>query len=104
MTARSTAAAVALGLTAVLAPAAHAAVDIGPERVTVSTTGARAVIERAPLRIAFDRGSGTPVLQQLPNERIEPRDLPRTQDPEPFSLEREPDNAVYAPLTFEVGA
>jgi alpha-glucosidase (family GH31 glycosyl hydrolase) len=103
MTLRSTVT-VALVLLVALAAPAHAAVEIGPDRVTVSTTGARAVIERAPLRIAFDRGSGSPVLQQLPNERIEPQDLPRTQDPEPYSLEREPDNAAYAPLTFEVGA
>ena len=31
------------------------------------------------------------------------RDLPSTQDPEPFALEREPDNATYAPLGFELG-
>ncbi len=97
--------AVVLALTALAAvvPTAHAAVRIGPSRVVVATKGARAVIERAPFRIAFDRGAGRPVLRQVANRRIDPVRLPLTQDPEPFSLERERDNAVYSPLTFEVG-
>jgi alpha-glucosidase (family GH31 glycosyl hydrolase) len=35
--------------------------------------------------------------------RATARRLPPTRDPEPLALERERDNAVYAPLTFEVG-
>jgi alpha-glucosidase (family GH31 glycosyl hydrolase) len=93
----------ALALVAAPAPPAGAAVEIGPERIVVSTPGARALIDRAPLRMAFDRGRGGVVLRQVANARSAPVPLARTQDPEPFSLEREPDNAVYAPLTFEVG-
>jgi hypothetical protein len=97
------AAALALAAAGAVAAPAQAAVEIGPSRVVVSKPGARAVINREPFRIAFDRGAGAPVLREVANSRIEPVTLPRTQDPEPFSLEREPDNAVYAPLTFEVG-
>ena len=67
--------------------------------------GATAVVTNVPFNIRFfDRGRG--VLGEVGSFRRPPRSrrLPPTRDPEPFTLDREPDRAVYAPLTFEVGS
>jgi alpha-glucosidase (family GH31 glycosyl hydrolase) len=92
--------AVALGLA--LAPPAGATVRETPRVVIVHMGDARAVVTREPFRIAFQTASGRTVLRQLAR-RGRPVRVPPTEDPEPFSLERKPDRAVYAPLAFEVG-
>ena len=95
-------AAVALALVAAAAlgaaPGAGAAVTVGKDRIVVRSGGTRAVVQRAPYRLQVGP------LREVANRGIAPRPLPPTQDPEPFSLERRPDSAVYAPLTFEVGS
>jgi alpha-D-xyloside xylohydrolase len=81
---------------------ASAAVEIGSERITVSTDGARAVIQRAPLRIEFQDGEGRPVLRQLDNTRGAP--TPGVSvEPEPLGTDNLADVARYQPLSFEVG-
>ena len=66
--------------------------------------GAAAVVESSPFRIRFV-SRGRRVLGEVRSRRsLTPRRLPPTRDPEPFTLEREPDRAVYAPLAFEVGS
>ena len=67
--------------------------------------GATAVVTNVPFNIRFlDRGRR--LLGEVGSVRrpARSRRLPPTQDPEPFTLERDPDRAVYAPLTFEVGS
>ncbi len=92
---RATLAAAVLG-SAVLAHPASAA------DLVVTNGGARAVVQREPFALRFETAAGRTVLK---HGRVLTRShaLPPTRDPEPFGLEREPDNAVYAPLTFEVG-
>ena len=86
------------------APGAGAAVRIDDERIVVTDGNESAVIDRAPFRMAFRDGSAGAVLRQAgATSRPRARRLPPTRDPEPLALERERDNAVYAPLTFEVG-
>lgn len=63
--------------------------------------GASARIMRAPFNITFLHGRE--VLGELRRSPAS-RELPSTQDPEPFFLEREPDRAAYGPLGFEVGS
>jgi sulfoquinovosidase len=94
----------AAGLAAAVpaAPAA-AAVRISDERVVVTSGGGRAVVERAPFRLSFQDRRGRTVLRQVAPRERRARRLPPTLDPEPFTLEQRPDNAVYAPLAFEVG-
>ena len=89
----------ALLLVAALAPAAEARVRVSAERVVVDAGDARAVIERDTVRIAFQTAAGRTVLCQVGGPR-RARRIPPTEDPEPFALERRPDRAVYAPLTF----
>ncbi len=82
---------------------AGAAVKLSGKRIVVSNGAARAVIDRAPLRLVF-RSRGRTLLRELRAPRsTTPATLPSTDDPEPFALERRPDHAVYAPLTYEVG-
>ncbi|HSD81535.1 MAG TPA: TIM-barrel domain-containing protein, partial [Solirubrobacteraceae bacterium] len=88
-----------------LAPApAHAAAALARDPIVVYDGGARAVVQRVPFRQAFTTPGGRTVLREVRGGR-RPRAvaLPPTRDPEPFALEDEPDHAVYAPLTFEVG-
>ncbi len=93
-----------LAVAAVAAPAtAGAAVKLSAKRIVVTNGAARAVVDRAPFRLAF-RSRGHTVLRELrAPASTTPAALPSTDDPEPFTLERHPDNAVYAPLTYEVG-
>ena len=66
--------------------------------------GTTALVARKPFGIRF-LSRGRELLGELqPRRSPTPRALPLTQDPEPFTLERQPDRAVYAPLTFEVGS
>ena len=86
------------------APAcAEGAVRIGKERIVVAEGGGSVAIKRSPLRISFRDADGETLLRQVANERAGPVALPETEDPEPYTLERDPDNATYAPLGFEVG-
>jgi alpha-D-xyloside xylohydrolase len=93
-------ASVLLALAAALsAPAtASAGVSIGPDRVVVHGSGARAVIERAPFRMSFADGSGRTVLRQMPN---------RVPVPQPagdaIGTGDTVGAGVYVPLGFEVG-
>ena len=96
----------AAGAAATLAcvPGATAAdTVIGPDQVIVGTSAGRAVIERAPFRIAFQDRSGRTLLREVTNRSPAGRPLPLTRDPEPFALEREPDHASYSPLGLEIG-
>ena len=89
---------------ALVAPApARAATMISQDRIVVTTSAGRAVIDPDPFRIAFQDRSGQTLLREVPNREPAGRPLPVTRDPEPFALEREPDNASYSPLGFEVG-
>ena len=56
-----------------------------------------------PFRISFQDRSGRTLLREVHNREPAGRPLPLTRDPEPFALEREPDNASYSPLGFELG-
>jgi hypothetical protein len=85
-----------------VAPAASAAVTVSPAQVVVDTGHGRAVIDRAPFKIAFQTARGKTVLREV-NAPGKATRIPPTEDPEPFALQRQPDHAVYAPLTFEVG-
>jgi alpha-D-xyloside xylohydrolase len=92
-------------LTAAGAPPslASAAVKVTGKRIVVSNGLSGAAVDRAPFRLVFRAGRHT-VLRELAAPRsTTPAALPSTDDPEPFSLERHPDNAVYAPLAYEVG-
>jgi alpha-glucosidase (family GH31 glycosyl hydrolase) len=85
------------------APSAAAKLDLSGKRLVVGSGKGFAVIKRSPFGIVFkDRGLRT-VLRELPNQRLGPVPLPETEDPEPYTVERDPDNALYAPLTYEVG-
>jgi alpha-glucosidase (family GH31 glycosyl hydrolase) len=86
-----------------LAAPAGAAVRIGDDRIAVTSRGDAVVIQRAPFGIAVRDGARTVLRSVAGERRARPRRLPVTRDPEPLALERERDNAVYAPLTFEVG-
>ena len=71
--------------------------------MVVTSDGASAVIERAPLRIAFLDG-GEVRLQQVANERAGPSPIPPVPDPEPLGGDNVPRRpSLYAPLTFTVG-
>ena len=85
------------------APAAAAAVRIDEDRIVVSARGASAVVERDPFSLAFRDRAGRTVLRTIAGGPTTAQALPQTRDPEPVALEQEPDNAVYAPLTVEVG-
>ena len=82
---------------------AAAAVKIGEEQVVVETPGGRAVVDRVPFAIRFEDAAGEVLLREIGKRPRRARELPLTEDPEPLALERRPDNAVYAPLSFEVG-
>ena len=70
--------------------------------VIVTGRNSRAVIERDPLRIRYEDGAGHGVLQQVANTLPAPA-LPVTV-PEPGGgTDMLPDQALYSPLTFEVG-
>ena len=73
------------------------------DRIVVTTSAGRAVIDPEPFRIAFQDRSGRTLLREVPNREPAGRPLPLTRDPEPFALEREPDHASYSPLGFEFG-
>lgn len=92
-----------LALAAVAAPSADGAVKLIKKRIVISDGAARVVIERRPVRLVF-RSRNRTILRELRVPRsTTPAAVPSTDDPEPFALERHPDNAVYAPLTYEVG-
>jgi alpha-glucosidase len=86
-----------------LADGSGGRVRIEGDRVVVEARGASAVVDRSPFRISFRDASGRTLLSQVPNSRQSALGLPETLDPEPFALERLPDNATYAPLGFEIG-
>ncbi len=88
---------------AALAAPATAAVRVGDDEVVVTSRGDSVVVKRAPFGIAFRDGSEQVLRSVRAAKRPRARRLPATRDPEPLALERERDNAVYAPLTFEVG-
>ena len=86
-----------------LTSTASAAVEINAKRIVVETEAGRAVVDRAPFRLTFENARGEVLLREVGARRRDPVDLPLTDDPEPFAVERKPDNATYAPLSFEVG-
>ena len=88
---------------ALLAPAAaQAGVSIGPSTVVVSTPGARAVVTRAPFRMAFQDGAGKPVLSEVARG-ADTQLVPPFVQPE-FGVQGPPRPALYAPLAFLVGS
>jgi alpha-glucosidase (family GH31 glycosyl hydrolase) len=82
---------------------ASADVEIGAERVVVSTPGASVTATRAPLRLSFADGAGRTVLEQVPNSAQAPVVTPPTPDPVPLGAEPPDRPVLYAPLTFTVG-
>jgi sulfoquinovosidase len=93
-----------LATLAALAPAsAGAKVQITRSRVVVTSSRGKAVMQRSRVRIAFLDSKGQTVLKERPNGRPGSTALPPTDDPEAFSLERQPDHAVYSPISYEVG-
>jgi alpha-glucosidase (family GH31 glycosyl hydrolase) len=82
---------------------ARADVEIGAERIVVSAPGARAVVDRAPFRLAFAGRAGDPVLRQVPNERTAPVIRPPELDQEPLGADIVAETALYQPFVFEVG-
>ena len=90
-------------LACVAATPAHGATAITQDRIVVTTSAGRAVIRPEPFRISFQDRSGRTLLREVHNREPAGRPLPLTRDPEPFALEREPDNASYSPLGFELG-
>ena len=93
----------AVGVSGALTSTASAAVEIDAKRIVVETEAGRAVVDRAPFRLTFENARGEVLLREVGARRRDPVDLPLTDDPEPFAVERKPDNATYAPLSFEVG-
>jgi alpha-glucosidase (family GH31 glycosyl hydrolase) len=85
------------------APPATAAVSIGPDRIVVSGDGARASIDRRPLRIQFQDASGSTVLAQVENTGQAPLPTPPAPDPQPLGADNADGPALYAPLVFTVG-
>ena len=59
---------------------------------------------RAPFNIVVVGRDGRALLSEVRDPKAAARPLPPTRDPEPLALEREPDNAAYGPLSFEVGS
>lgn len=85
------------------APTAQAAVSATPTQIVLSGQGGSVVIDRSPFHLAFRDGAGQTVLSE-----IAPPPVPVTPgagaDPTPLGLRASPDGAVYAPLSFQVGA
>ncbi len=86
-----------------LSAPAGAAVKLTPKKVIVTSEDGRAVITRSPFGMSFKDRRKRTKLRELGNQRLGPIPLPETEDPEPYSVERDPDNSVYSPLTYEVG-
>jgi sulfoquinovosidase len=95
----------AITLAAVLGAAAPAAADVRMSETEIVVRGeaAGAVIERSPFRVAFTDGAGRTVLRHAEAAGAlgvaEP--LP---DPAPAAADAPRRSALYAPLTFTVGA
>jgi len=87
-----------------MATAAHATAEIGPERIVVGTPSARAVIETAPFRIAFQGPKGGTFLDQVENTEPRPSLLLPSTDPELTGTDNLSGPTLYSPLTFTVGA
>lgn len=88
-----------------LPAAAHAAVTITPDRIVVTGDGAGAVITRAPLRIAFTDAGGRVVLQEAAAPvPLAPAAVLPVPGPVPLGQDVVRRPALYAPLTFTVGA
>ena len=70
--------------------------------VVVSGLGSRAIIQRDPLRIRYEDASGNAVLQQVANTLPAPY-VPINVPESGGGTDAIPDQALYAPFTFEVG-
>ncbi len=82
---------------------ATAGIRLARDRIVVGRPAATAVIQRSPFRLRVRDAAGRTVLAEAPPRHAGARRLPPTRDPEPLGLDREPDRATYAPLSFEVG-
>jgi sulfoquinovosidase len=71
--------------------------------IVVDAGGASAVVTPSPLRISFRGAGGRVVLSQVRNHRPAPLTEPSTIDPEPQSVDLQPETTLYSPLTFTVG-
>ncbi len=98
-----TAAASAFLFLAVVVPV-QAGVRVSTERIVVTASGARATIDRSPLRLSFADGSGKRVLTQVPNARPGPFVIPPSVEPEALGADIVDGPSLYSPLTFTVGA
>ncbi len=96
--------AVAVIAAALSAPGqASAAVEIGPETITVDAAdGSRAEIRRSPLRISFRDPDGSVVLEQFAGE-ASPTVVPPVPQSQ-FGLGSDPPPTSYRPFGFLVGA
>jgi alpha-D-xyloside xylohydrolase len=87
----------------IAAAPAPAAVTIGEREVVVTTTGARAIAERAPFRLRFEDGDGRTVLQQVENTGQAPLPVAPAPDPIPGGGTPPKRPTLYAPFAFTVG-
>jgi alpha-glucosidase len=80
------------------APAALAA-----EPIVVDAGGAKALITRAPFRLAVTDGAGRTLLSEVPNTGQAPLPVAPAPDPVPLGQDTQRRPALYAPLAFTVG-
>ncbi|HEX8103753.1 MAG TPA: TIM-barrel domain-containing protein [Solirubrobacteraceae bacterium] len=98
----------ALGLVCALAvlglpAAARARVDLGPARIVVEGDAGRVVVDRAPFSLRIEDRHGDTVLAEVPGGARAPL-ASAGFGPEPGGTRNAPPPALYAPLTFAVGA
>ena len=94
----------AFAAAALTAPAAGAAVQIGPGQVVVTSGGARAVISRSPIGIEFFDRRGRRVLREVaPPQPAVPFPVAPVPQLE-YASESPPPPSLYAPLAFLVGS
>src|SRR4051812_6574293 len=102
---RVSALAVAMALAAPAAGwAAAPPAQIGAAQVVVHGPGWSAVIDRHPFRLRIADGAGRTVLAQVPNSGQSPLVVAPTPHPIPLGNDTQARPALYAPLTFTVGA
>src|SRR3954447_13814972 len=82
---------------------AHAAVDLGDQRIVVSEGSTSAVIDRHPFRLAFADGAAQ-ALSEVANSGEAPQPIPPTPQPIPLGNDTETRPTLYAPLQFTVGS
>ena len=103
--ARAALPAAALAVIAAALPAsAGAAVQLGPERVVVSSSGGSATILRKPFRIEFADAHGRTLLSEATPDGAGVLPIAPVPDPVPLGTDTQKRPTLYAPLQFIVGS